>query len=92
VKARSPWLTYSVLRLLLFAVPLGIMLALQVYWWVAVPAAALIALPLSYIFLTRPRHAVALELNQIRGRSRLAPAYDDDIEDAQVDEASGSTT
>jgi hypothetical protein len=76
-----------VLRLLLFAIPLAILLVLRVPWWISVPAAALIALPLSYIFLRRPRHDVAVQLNEVRKRDKLAPMHDDIVEDAQIDAA-----
>ncbi len=89
MKALPAWLKYTVLRLLLFAIPLAILLVLRIEWWISVPAAALIALPLSYILLSRPRHEVAIELNKVRGREKLAPMYDDAIEDAQIDEAEG---
>ena len=86
VKAFPPWVTYSVLRLLLFVIPLAIMLILGVFWVIAVVAAAIIGLALSYILLRRPRDAVARDLHDIRTRPRsVAPAYDDDIEDAEID-------
>jgi hypothetical protein len=93
VKAVPPWITYTVLRLLLFAVPLAIMLAFSVYWVIAVVAAAIIGLVLSYILLRKSRNAVALDLHEIRNKPRpVAAAYDDDIEDAEIDAASAKRT
>lgn len=85
MKGLPPWVTYTVLRLLLFIVPLAILLILQVPWWISVPAAALIALPVSYIFLGRSRHAVAIELDSVSKRRRPARTRDSEAEDAQLD-------
>jgi len=76
-----------VLRLLVFAVPLVILLVLGVVWWLAVIAAALIGLCLSYIFLSRPRNAVSSDLYAVRHRDKPARTEDDDAEDAAVDDA-----
>ena len=35
MKAVPAWLSYSLLRVLMFAVPLGVLLALQLEWWLA---------------------------------------------------------
>lgn len=75
------------LRLLVFAVPLVILLVLGVVWWLAVIAAALIGLCLSYIFLSRPRNAVSSDLYAVRHRDKPARTEDDDAEDAAVDDA-----
>lgn len=89
MKALPAWLKYTVLRLVLFAIPLTIMLIIRIPWWISVPSAAVIALPLSYLLLSKPRHEVALQLNEVRKRDRLSPMHDDLIEDAQIDEADG---
>jgi hypothetical protein len=88
VKGIPSWVTYSVLRLLLFAVPLAVMLVLRIDWWVAVIAAALIGLCLSYIVLRKPRDAVARDLYAVRHRDSPATSADDDSEDAAIDAAS----
>jgi hypothetical protein len=85
VKRIPSWLTYTVLRLLVFAVPLAILLLLGVVWWLAVIAAALIGLCLSYIFLSRPRNAVSSDLYAVRHREKPAPSEDADAEDAAID-------
>jgi len=87
VKRIPSWITYSVLRLLVFAVPLVILLLLGIVWWLAVIAAALIGLCLSYIFLSRPRNAVSSDLYAVRHRDKPARTEDDDVEDAAVEDA-----
>jgi hypothetical protein len=92
VKGIPSWVTYSVLRLLLFAVPLAIMLILRIDWWIAVIAAALIGLCLSYVVLRKPRDAVARDLYAARHRTAPATTVDDDSEDAAIDAATTATT
>jgi hypothetical protein len=87
VKRIPSWITYTVLRLLVFAVPLVILLVLGVVWWLSVIAAALIGLCLSYIFLSRPRNAVSSDLYAVRHRDKPARTEDDDAEDAAVEHA-----
>jgi hypothetical protein len=87
VKRIPPWITYTVLRLLVFAIPLAVLLALGIDWWIAVVAAALIGLCLSYIFLSRPRNAVSTDLYRVRHRDKPVHTVDDDVEDAAVDAA-----
>ena len=89
MKRIPSWITYSVLRLLVFAVPLVILLLLGIVWWLAVIAAALIGLCLSYIFLSRPRNAVSSDLYAVRHRDKPARTEDDDVEDAAVENAAG---
>jgi hypothetical protein len=89
VKRIPSWITYTVLRLLVFAVPLVVLLLVGVIWWLAVIAAALIGLCLSYIFLSRPRNAVSSDLYAVRHRERPVTREDDDVEDAAVDAAQG---
>lgn len=92
MKGIPSWVTYSVLRLLLFAVPLAIMLILRIDWWIAVIAAALIGLCLSYVVLRKPRDAVARDLYAARHRTAPATTVDDDSEDAAIDAATTATT
>lgn len=87
MKRIPSWITYTVLRLLVFAVPLVILLLVGLVWWLAVIAAALIGLCLSYIFLSRPRNAVSSDLYAVRHREKPARSEDDDVEDAAVDGA-----
>lgn len=85
VKAVPPIVYYTVLRLVLFVLPLVALLLLRVEWWIAVIAAALIGLCLSYIMLAGPRHAVAKDIYERRHRDKPLPNEDDDAEDAFVD-------
>lgn len=85
VKAVPPIVYYTVLRLVLFVLPLVALLLLRVEWWIAVVAAALIGLCLSYIMLAGPRHAVATDIYERRHRDKPLPNEDDDAEDAFVD-------
>lgn len=87
MKRIPSWITYTVLRLLVFAVPLVILLLVGLVWWLAVIAAALIGLCLSYIFLSRPRNAVSADLYAVRHREKPVRSEDDDVEDAAVDDA-----
>lgn len=78
-----PVLVYSVLRLLAFLVPLGLMLLLPIFrqnWLIAVVFAALIGLSLSLLFLRQPRAAVAQGLAKRRFDSR-SQRPDEDAED-----------
>lgn len=86
MKRIPSWITYTVLRLLVFVVPLVILLLLGIVWWASVIAAALIGLCLSYIFLSRPRDAVSSELYAVRHRDKPVASPDDD-EDAALDAA-----
>ena len=86
MKRIPSWLTYTVLRLVVFVVPLIILLVVGIVWWAAVFAAALIGLCLSYILLSKPRNAVSSDLYAVRHRDKPAPSPDDD-EDAAIDAA-----
>jgi hypothetical protein len=92
VKRIPSWLTYTVLRLLVFAIPLVVLLLLGLVWWISVIAAALIGLCLSYIFLSKPRNAVSSDLYEARHREKHVPSIDDESEDAAVDSAAGDAT
>jgi len=83
MKAVPAWLSYSVIRVLMFAVPLAIMLALQIEGWLAAVLAAVIGLCLSYIFLRKPRENVARDLYAARHREPAHP--DAESEDAALD-------
>lgn len=89
MKAR-PVILYTVLRLLMFLVPFGLMMLLpifQEYYWLAAIFAALIGASLSVIFLRRPLAAATAGL-PAKGerRARRAPgAADAETEDAILD-------
>jgi uncharacterized protein DUF4229 len=86
VKSLPPWVTYTVLRLLLIAVPLVILLLLQVPWWLSATIAAVVGLCLSYLLLGSSRAKVSSEIYAARNRKAAVPA-DDEAEDSVVDAA-----
>lgn len=94
MRARSA-LVYTVLRLLAFVVPLGILLLFPVFQelpWLAAVFAALIGLSLSLLFLRRPLDRVTGDLAERRATRRAddrrtAAERDADVEDAVVDAA-----
>ncbi|WP_127473046.1 DUF4229 domain-containing protein [Microbacterium sulfonylureivorans] len=86
MKARSA-LVYTVLRLLAFLVPFGILMlfpVMQEYYWLAAIFAALIGLSLSMLFLRRPLDDMTSGLAERRARTKRA-ASDEDVEDAVTD-------
>ncbi|MCC4250065.1 MULTISPECIES: DUF4229 domain-containing protein [Microbacterium] len=94
MRARSA-LVYTVLRLLAFLVPLGILLLFPIFRelpWLAAVFAALIGLSLSLLFLRRPLDQVTGDLAARRAERRAAnrrtaAERDADVEDAVVDSA-----
>jgi hypothetical protein len=70
----KPWVTYSLLRLGLFAAIFALLMLLNVEWWLSAILAAVIGLCVSYIFFGRLRDAVALDI----AKRREAPASDVD--------------
>jgi hypothetical protein len=92
VKARSA-LVYSVLRLLAFLVPFGILMLFPIFrelYWLAAIFAALIGLSLSLLFLRRPLSDVSAGIVARRAGRKTAPA-DSDVEDAELDAADRET-
>ena len=87
MKAVPSWLSYSVYRILMFAVPLAVLLMLSIVWWVSAIVAALIGLCLSYIFLRAPREKVALDLYTARHPTAEVVHPDAESEDAALDRA-----
>jgi Protein of unknown function (DUF4229) len=86
VKARSA-LVYSVLRLLAFLVPFGILMLFPVFrdlYWLAAIFAALIGLSLSLLFLRRPLTEVTTGLAERRTKTKPSIS-DEDVEDAATD-------
>jgi len=79
-------LTYTVLRLLAFLVPLGILwLLFPAMPWLAALLAAAIGMSLSIIFLRNPRAGVSTRIHEARASKR--ERSDADAEDAAVDAA-----
>ena len=78
---------YTVLRLLAFLVPFGILMLFPIFrelYWLAAIFAALIGLSLSLLFLRRPLTELTTGLAQRRSVARAATP-DEDAEDAAVD-------
>lgn len=74
-------LVYTVLRVLAFAVPFGILYAVGLEWWISALVAAAIGFCVSYIFLRRQRDDVARRLADVRAKGQK-PGADEDAEDA----------
>lgn len=73
---------FSILRVLVFAAPFGILYALGFDWWLAALLAALLGFCLSYIFLRPWRERVALQLARAREPKTPTPSVsDEDAED-----------
>lgn len=75
------WLLFSALRVLAFAIPFGLLYALEVQWWIAALVAAAVGFCLSYIFLRPQRDRVARRLAEARTPTR-EPGADEAAEDA----------
>ncbi len=78
---------YSVLRLLAFLVPLGILWfffpIFREFWWLAVLFAALIGISISLLFLRAPLSEASRAIYARRsGRTAEAAPSDEDVEDA----------
>ncbi|MEV7632179.1 DUF4229 domain-containing protein [Microbacterium sp. NPDC089318] len=77
-----PLLVYTVLRLLAFIVPLGVLWLFPVfreYWWLAALFAALIGMSISLLFLRAPLSQASREIYAKRSRSK--GMTDEDAED-----------
>jgi outer membrane murein-binding lipoprotein Lpp len=91
VKSVPVWLWYTVLRIVLFAVPLAVLLIAGVNPWVSAAVAAVFGLSASLIFLRRPRESIATDLYAARHREAPAVRADDEEEDAALDATSPTT-
>ncbi|MDQ0744980.1 hypothetical protein QFZ62_002288 [Clavibacter sp. B3I6] len=87
VSSRRYWLVYTVVRILLFAVPFGLVVAVSPdFWPLAAVIGAVVSFCGSYIFLRPQREAMARDLEAVAA-GRRKPVADDDSEDAAVDAA-----
>jgi len=89
----KPVLVFTVLRLLAFLVPFGVMMLFPIFrelYWLAAIFAALIGLSISLLFLRRPLSHVSRQVESRRAAARQ-PERDEDIEDAAADAASPSS-
>lgn len=83
MKARSA-IVYTVLRLLAFLVPFGVLMlfpVMQQYYWLAAIFAALIGLSLSLLFLRKPLDEVSAGLAERRAQAKAAVS-DESVEDS----------
>lgn len=81
------WLWFTLIRVGLFAILLVVfVIVLPIEPWLSAIVAAVIALCISYIFLSRPRAAVSQQLAETRaGARRSSTDLDDDAEDGAVE-------
>jgi hypothetical protein len=84
MKTVPVWVYYSVLRVLLFVIPLAVLLALRIEPWIAALLAAIIGLCASYLLLRRPREGLARDLYAVRHRAQPLVNVDDETEDAAI--------
>lgn len=76
---------YTVLRLLAFIVPLGILWLFPVfreYWWLAALFAALIGMSISLLFLRAPLSRASREIYAKHNRDQDRSQSDEDAEDS----------
>jgi hypothetical protein len=82
-----PLLVYSVLRLLAFLVPLGILWfffpIFREFWWLAALFAALIGISISLLFLRNPLSEASRAIYEKRAAKTGSAPSDEDVEDAQ---------
>ena len=74
---------YSIVRVVLFAVPFILLMMLNVWWWVSALTAAVVAACISYIFLNGQRHEVAEVVESWRSTSHTDA--DSDVENEAMD-------
>lgn len=72
----KPWLSYSLIRIGVFAAALTVLLLVGVPGWVAAIVAAVIGLTIAYIFF-RPQR------DEFIASVRKPPTADEDVEDAR---------
>ncbi|PRB05101.1 DUF4229 domain-containing protein [Microbacterium sp. MYb64] len=89
-----PLLVYSVLRLLAFLVPLGILWfffpIFREFWWLAALFAALIGISISLLFLRSPLSDASRAIYAKRSSKVASAPSDEDIEDAEAPDSDGT--
>ncbi|KJL34515.1 DUF4229 domain-containing protein [Microbacterium azadirachtae] len=89
-----PLLVYSVLRLLAFLVPLGILWfffpIFREFWWLAALFAALIGISISLLFLRSPLSDASRAIYAKRSSKVASTPSDEDIEDAEAPDSDGT--
>ncbi len=85
---------YSVLRLLAFLVPLGILWfffpIFREFWWLAALFAALIGISISLLFLRSPLSDASRAIYAKRSSKVASAPSDEDIEDAEAPDSDGT--
>ncbi len=80
---------YSIVRVVLFAVPFIVLMLLSVWWWLSAITAAVVAACLSYLFLGRQRDGVAEVVSS--WRTGTNSDSDNDVENAALDRGAGNS-
>lgn len=80
---------YSLIRIVLFAVPFAILMFLNISWWFSAIVAATVAACLSYLLLSRQRDEVAMTVSSWRKGERRDE--DNDVENEAIDRQLGGT-
>ena len=79
----KPWIIYSLLRFGIFAAVFTVLMVAGVDWWLSALIAATLGFAISYIFFSKLRDAVALDV--VARRSGPSHDPDRDAEDAASD-------
>jgi uncharacterized membrane protein YjjP (DUF1212 family) len=58
----KPWVTYSLVRIGIFALALTVLMLVGLEWWLAALLAAVIGFLVSYIFFAKLRDAVTADI------------------------------
>lgn len=82
MKRFPAWLSYTLLRLVFFIVPFVVLWAIGFQAWMAAIFAAVIALSLSIIFLSKFRNATSESIARVRDNKTPKPNVDEAAEDA----------
>ena len=87
MKRFPAWLIYTVLRLLFFFVPLGVLIAVGLDWLWALLISTVLAFVLSMFLLRRPREATSIALHEAQERRKTPKPTEEELtEDAHADE------
>lgn len=79
----KPWIIYTLLRLGVFAAVFTLLMVVQVDWRLSALIAAILGFAISYVFFSKLRDAVALDI--VARRSGPSHDPDRDAEDAAAD-------
>lgn len=86
--SKRAWIVYTLIRVLAFAVPFGIIMAIlpgwQLNWFVGAIVGAIVSLAISFIFLRGQRERMASDIAEMRHRRDQRTAADKE-EDAELD-------